>query len=104
MITTKLVIKLNRVSFLKLKSLLDIAPGSRIEVTDVSQVYTVFITSLMMEAVRSSETSVYFSATTRHCIPEGSHFHARRRENVKIQHTLCYLFFNGANLTVPSVK
>jgi hypothetical protein len=38
---------------------------------------------LMMEAVRTSETSVYSSETTRHCIPEDSHLHTRRRENLK---------------------
>jgi hypothetical protein len=36
----------------------------------------------MMKAVRTSETSVY-SETTRRYIPEGSHVHARRRENLK---------------------
>jgi hypothetical protein len=38
--------------------------------------------ALMMEAVRTSETSVY-SETTRRYIPEGSNLHTRRRENLK---------------------
>jgi hypothetical protein len=29
----------------------------------------------MMEAVRNSETSVYFNETARRYIPEGFHFH-----------------------------
>jgi len=37
---------------------------------------------MMMEAVRTSETSVY-SETTRHYIPEGSHLHTRSRESLK---------------------
>jgi hypothetical protein len=35
------------------------------------------IITLVMEAVRTSETSVY-SETTRRYIPEGSRFHRRR--------------------------
>jgi hypothetical protein len=38
---------------------------------------------LMMEAVRTSETSVYSNEITRRYIPEGSHLHNRRRENLK---------------------
>jgi hypothetical protein len=38
---------------------------------------------LMMEAVRTSETSVYFKETIRHYIPEGSNIYTRRRENLK---------------------
>jgi hypothetical protein len=37
----------------------------------------------MMEAVRISETSVYFNEPTRHCIPESCSLHTRRRENLK---------------------
>jgi hypothetical protein len=37
----------------------------------------------MMEAVRTSETSVHFKVTTRRYIPEGSKLHTRHRENVK---------------------
>jgi len=36
-----------------------------------------------MEAVRSSETSVCSNETTRRYIPEGSHLHTRRRDNLK---------------------
>jgi hypothetical protein len=36
-----------------------------------------------MEAVRTSETSVYFNETTRRYIPEGYNPHTRRRENLK---------------------
>jgi hypothetical protein len=38
---------------------------------------------LMMEAVSTYETSVNFYQTTRRNIPEDSHLHTRRRENLK---------------------
>jgi hypothetical protein len=41
------------------------------------------IITLMMEAVRTCETSVYSNKTTRRYIPEGSHLHIYRRENLK---------------------
>jgi hypothetical protein len=41
-----------------------------------------FIT-LMMETVRTSETSVNFNVTTRRYILEDSKLHNRRRENLK---------------------
>jgi hypothetical protein len=37
----------------------------------------------MMEAVRTSETSVYSNQTTRRYIPEGSNLYIRSRENLK---------------------
>jgi hypothetical protein len=43
------------------------------------------IIALMMEAVRTSETSVNFNVTTRRYIPEDSKLHTRRRENLKSQ-------------------
>jgi hypothetical protein len=39
--------------------------------------------ALMMEAVRTSETSVNINLTTRRYIPEESKLHTRRRENLK---------------------
>jgi hypothetical protein len=39
--------------------------------------------ALMMEAVRTSETSVNFNVTTRLYIPEDPKLHTRRRENLK---------------------
>jgi hypothetical protein len=39
--------------------------------------------TLIMEAVRSSETSVYSNETTRRNIPEDSKRHIRHRENLK---------------------
>jgi hypothetical protein len=41
------------------------------------------IRALMIEAVRTSETSVYFHDTTRRSIQEGCHLHNRRREKLK---------------------
>jgi hypothetical protein len=44
---------------------------------DVSDVHTVsIIIALMMEAVRTFETSVYSNETTRRYIPEDSDIHA----------------------------
>jgi hypothetical protein len=42
-------------------------------------------TALMMEAVRTYETSVYFHKTTRRCIPQSCHLHNRRRKNLKFR-------------------
>jgi hypothetical protein len=36
-----------------------------------------------MEAANTSETSIHFYQTTRLNIPEDSHLHTRRRENLK---------------------
>jgi hypothetical protein len=41
-----------------------------------------------MDAVRTSETLVYFNGTTRLYIPEGSNLHIRRREYLKSQQNL----------------
>jgi hypothetical protein len=43
--------------------------------------------ALMLQAVRTSETSVYFESRTRY-IPEGSNLQTRRRENLKSQDVL----------------
>jgi hypothetical protein len=54
--------------------------------TDVSEVLTASIIRAIartMEVVNTSETSVKFYQTTRRDIPEGSHLHTRRRENLK---------------------
>jgi hypothetical protein len=40
---------------------------------------------MMMEAVSTSETSVYFYQTKRRTIPESCHLHTRRRENLTSQ-------------------
>jgi hypothetical protein len=42
-----------------------------------------FLIVLMMEAMNNSETSVNSYETTRRNIPEDSHLHTRRRENLK---------------------
>jgi hypothetical protein len=44
----------------------------------------------MIEAVRTSETSVHFNVTTRRYIPEDSKLHTRRRENLK-SHYISFL-------------
>jgi hypothetical protein len=40
------------------------------------------IITLMTEAVRNSETSVFFEETTQRHIPEGCHLHTHRLENL----------------------
>jgi hypothetical protein len=47
------------------------------------------INALMMEAVRTSETSVCFNKTTRRYIPESCHLHSCRREKVKSHSKWC---------------
>jgi hypothetical protein len=51
--------------------------------TDVSEVHAASIIALMMEAARTSETSVDIQLRTRQYIPEDSELHTRRRENLK---------------------
>jgi hypothetical protein len=61
------------------------------------------ITALMMEAARTSETSVNVYQTTRRYNPEDSHLHTRLRENLKSQATgffeLCFVQKNLINLS-----
>jgi hypothetical protein len=54
-----------------------------LEWTDVSDVHTAFIVTLMMVSVRTSETSVYSNWTARRYMPDDSHLHTRCRENLK---------------------
>jgi hypothetical protein len=56
--------------------------------TDISEVliYDPWLIALMMEKASTSETSVNFYQTTLCNIPEDSHLHTRRRENLKSHH------------------
>jgi hypothetical protein len=47
----------------------------------------------MMEAVRTSETTVKFNVNTRCYVPEDSKLHTRRRENLK-SHTSILTFLD----------
>jgi hypothetical protein len=51
--------------------------------TDVSEVRTASIIALIMEAVRTSETSVNIYFITRQYNPEDTKLHTIRRENLK---------------------
>jgi hypothetical protein len=51
--------------------------------TEVLEVRTVFIIRIMMKAVHTSETSVYFNDATRRCIPKSCPLHAHHCENLK---------------------
>jgi hypothetical protein len=63
----------------------DVAPCSLVEL------YRHFRgADLMMEAASASETSVNFYQTTRRNIPEDSHLHTPRRENLKFHHVTKY--------------
>jgi hypothetical protein len=55
--------------------------------TDVSEVLaaTIRVMAMMMESASTFQTSVDFYQTTWRNKPEDSHFHARRRENLKSQ-------------------
>jgi hypothetical protein len=59
----------------KMRAFWDIAPCSLVGVHR-------FI-ALMMEAVRTSDTTGYSNETTRRYVPRGYHFHTRCRENLK---------------------
>jgi hypothetical protein len=61
----------------------DVAPCSHLKLTDVSEVRSASIIALMMEEIRTSETSVNFNVTTQRYIPEYSKLHTLRRENPK---------------------
>jgi hypothetical protein len=50
--------------------------------TDFSEVHAASIIALMMEAARTSETSVDIQLRTRQYIPEDSELHTHRRENL----------------------
>jgi hypothetical protein len=52
------------------------------------------VVSLMMEAVRTSETLVNFNVTTLRNIPEDSKLHTRRHENLKSHIFIHFLFLN----------
>jgi hypothetical protein len=56
------------------------------KLTDVSEVVTASIVTLMMEAVSTSETSANFYQTTRRSIPEDNYLRPRRRweDNIKM--------------------
>jgi hypothetical protein len=60
-------------------------------ISDVLEVRTAYIITLMMEAVRMPERSI-FSETTRRYVPEGSHLHTRHRGNLKSHNLFIYLF------------
>jgi hypothetical protein len=51
--------------------------------TDVSEVRAASILRAIMEAERTSETSVGIQLRTRQYIPEDSELHTRRRDNLK---------------------
>jgi hypothetical protein len=65
----------------------DVAPCIMADIHRSSEDLTAIIRALthllMMKAVNSSETLVNFYQTTRCNIPEDSHLHTRRRENMK---------------------
>jgi hypothetical protein len=51
--------------------------------TDVSEVRAASIIALMLEAARTSETSIDIRLRTRQYIPADSELYTRRRENLK---------------------
>jgi hypothetical protein len=69
-------------ALLKMTVFWNVAPCSLIE-TDISEVLTASIITLMMEAVSTSEMSVNFYKTTWRNIPEDSLLHTHHCENLK---------------------
>jgi hypothetical protein len=65
-----------------MNGLWDVAPCSLVEVNDGSEVLTASIIRAMI-AVSTSETSANFYEITRRNIPDDSHLHTLRRENLK---------------------
>jgi hypothetical protein len=60
------------------------------------------IIALMIKAATTSETLVNFYWDTRRNIPEDSHLHIRRRENLKYHHVIYIIRgrqFAGSNLS-----
>jgi hypothetical protein len=49
--------------------------------TDVSEVHCLYFVALIIEAIRSSETSV--TRATQYNLPDDSIVHSHRRENLK---------------------
>jgi hypothetical protein len=49
--------------------------------------YCRIVIGLMMEAVRTSETSVNFNVTARRYVPEDAELRTSRRENQKSRYT-----------------
>jgi hypothetical protein len=73
--------------------------------TDVSHTVAIIrAMNKMMEAVRTSETSVYFNDTTWQYIPEGCHLHTRRRENPNSHAGYIYLFIFVECVKNTSIK
>jgi hypothetical protein len=72
---------------LKLRDLWVIAV-SEVLTASIIRAMMIAIIALMMEAVRISETSVRNNETSWRNIPEHSHLHTRRRENLR-SHISC---------------
>jgi hypothetical protein len=69
---------------MKIRAFWGVAPCSLVGVDVFSEARTAsIIRVIIMEALRTSETSVYSHETTQHYIPEGPNLHTRRRENLK---------------------
>jgi hypothetical protein len=61
---------------------------SFVEVTAAIIRTIIMIIDLMMEAIRISETSVYFYETKRRHVPDGCHVQVRRRENLNSENLI----------------
>jgi hypothetical protein len=75
-------------SYMKVRAFWHIVPCSLIGIDRSFR--CAFCITIMMTVTRASETSVY-SETTQSYIPEGSHCHICRRENLKF-HTSIYIY------------
>jgi hypothetical protein len=75
---------------------------SQVDVTDVSEVRTVSIIALMMEAVCTSETSVSIYLTIRQYIPEDSKL--QRKEVFYFYLSIKWIFLLAAGMSVFQSK
>jgi hypothetical protein len=82
-VTCKQVLKM------KMRAFWDVAPCSLVGVDQrfrgARTASIIRVIAVMIWAARISETSVYSNDTAWRYIPEGSHLHTRRRENLKSQ-------------------
>jgi hypothetical protein len=58
---------------------------------------------MMMEAVHTSETSIYFDVTKRRCIQEGCYLHNRHRGNLKSHNSKYITVQTGYSVLIASL-
>jgi hypothetical protein len=76
----------------------NVAPCSLVKYADVSEILAA---SAMLEAGRTSETSVNFYQITRCYTPEDTHLHTRRHDNLKSHEIIWRIYiYTGGSTTI----